>query len=81
MSWQYQFNRARQSTGPVAVDKRQVGEIPRGFEAQGITIDGVWSVYEQQRGVEKIRITELLGKYLVSVSHQTTSLKQPSNVQ
>lgn len=80
MSWQYQFERARRSNGPVAVDKRHLGAIPPGFEAQGLTINGVWGVYEQNRGIEKIRITELLGKYLVSVSNQATSVNQLTGV-
>lgn len=80
MSWQHHFNRARRSLGSVAVDKQTVGPLPPGFEAQGLTLNGIWGIYECQRGVEKIRITELPTQYRVSVSNSalgTSGLPQP----
>lgn len=83
MSWQHQFNRARQSTLPVTVNKQEVGAIPYGFEPQGLTIDGVCGVYERHDGFEKTRITEVGGQYFVSVSDTAASkprLQQPTNI-
>lgn len=83
MNWQHHFNRASQSNIPVAVNKQEVGGIPYGFEAQGITIDGVWGVYERRDGFEKTRITELPGQYFVSVSNTAASdpqLQRPANI-
>lgn len=81
MSWQHHFDRARRSTTPVAVDKQQVGPIPPGFEAQGLTINGLWGVYEREQGLDRIRITELPAQYRVSVSNPVASgnqLPQPT---
>jgi len=80
MTWPHHFNRSRQSVLPVAVDKQQVGPIPPGFEAQGLTINGLWGVYERQQGVETIKITELPAQYRVSVSNMVAGnnqLQQP----
>jgi len=80
MTWQHHFNRSRESVLPVAVDKQQVGPIPPGFEAQGLTINGLWGVYERQQGVETIKITELPAQYRVSVSNMVggnNQLQQP----
>ena len=76
MSWQHHIDRARRSTVPVAVDKQQAGPLPPGFEAQGLTINGLWGVYERQRGIEKIRITELPAQYRVSVSNPVAGNNQ-----
>jgi len=81
MSWQHHFDRGRRSTTPVAVDKQQAGPIPPGFEAQGLTINGLWGVYEREQGLDRIRITELPAQYRVSVSNQVASgnqLPQPA---
>lgn len=48
MNWQHHFDRARRSTIPVAVDKQQVGPLPRDFNVRGLTINGIWGVYERQ---------------------------------
>jgi len=82
MSWQHHIDRARRSTVPVAVDKQQTGPLPPGFEAQGLSVTGLWGVYERQRGMEKVRITELPAQYRVSVSNSVTGnnqLSQPSS--
>lgn len=82
MSWKHHFDRAKRSTIPVAVDKQQVGPIPPGFEAQGLTINGLWGVYERQQGLDQIRITELPAQYRVSVSNpvaNSNQLSQPAS--
>lgn len=76
MSWHHHFDRAGRSTLPAAVDKQQVGPIPPGFESQGVTINGLWGVYERQRSLEKIRITELPAQYRVSVSNPVAGSNQ-----
>lgn len=73
MSWQRHFDRARRSDNPVFVNKEEVGSIPSGFKEQGITIKGLWGVYEQQRGQSHIRITEFPVKYSVSVSNPVST--------
>lgn len=80
MSWQHHFDRARRSSTPVAVDKQQVGPLPPDFEPQGLTINGLWGVYERQQGLETVRITELPAQYRVSVSNPVSignPLSQP----
>lgn len=82
MSWQHHFDRARRSSTPVAVDKQQVGPVPPGFESQGLTINGLWGVYDRQQGFETVRITELPAQYRVSVSNPVASgnqLPQPTS--
>ncbi|SEV94672.1 TIR domain-containing protein [Natrinema salifodinae] len=82
MSWQLYFDRAKRSTSPVAVDKQLVGPIPPGFEARGLTIDGLWGVYERRQGLDQIQITELPAQYRVSVSNPVVSgnqLSQPTS--
>jgi hypothetical protein len=82
MSWQHHFDRARRSTTPVAVDKQQAGPIPPGFEEQGLTINGLWGVYERDQGLDQIRIIELPDQYRVSVSNPVSSgnqLPQPTS--
>ncbi|AUX09933.1 TIR domain containing protein [Halalkaliarchaeum desulfuricum] len=81
MSWLHHIDRARRTTVPVVVDKQQAGPLPPGFEAQGLTINGLWGVYERQRGIEKIQIIELPTQYRVSVSNPvagTNQLPQPA---
>lgn len=58
------------------MDKQQVGPIPSGFEAQGLTINGLWGVYERKQGVETIKITELPAQYRVSVSNMVAGNNQ-----
>jgi len=79
MTWKHHFNRARQSHAPVSVEKKQVGPLPNGFESNGLSINGLWGVYERQQGVETITITELPSQYRVSVSNTVTgnNLRQP----
>lgn len=69
MSWQHHIDRARRSTGSVAVEKQQVGPLPPDFEAKGPTINGLWGTYERQRGVENVWVIELPTQYRVSVSN------------
>lgn len=78
MSWQHHFDRARRSTTPVSVDKEEVGPIPPGFESQGLTIEGIWGVYERQQGLDQVRITELPLHYSISVSNPVLSNNQLS---
>jgi len=83
MNWEHHFNRARGSILPVTVNKQEVGGIPYGFEAQSVTIDGVYGVYERHDGFGKIRITEVAGQYIVSVSDRAANnpkLQQAANI-
>jgi len=79
MTWQHHFDRASRSSTPVSVDKQQIGPLPPDFEAQGLTLNGIWGIYERQQGVETTTITELPGQYRVSVSNMFTAnnLRQP----
>lgn len=82
MSWQHHIDRARRGMDPVAVDKQKIGPLPPGFEAQGLTINGFWGIYERQQGLETVRITELPAQYRVSVSNPVASgnqLPQPTS--
>lgn len=79
MSWRHYFDRARRSTSSVAVDKQHIGPIPPGFEAQGLTINGFWGVYERQQGLDQIRIVELPAQYRVSVSNPVARSNQLSH--
>lgn len=83
MTWQHYFNRARRSNGPVGVNKQDVGAMPFGFESQGITVNGIWGVYERHEGFEKIRIYELPGQYLITVSNTAADnprIQQPTGI-
>ncbi|MDZ5812404.1 TIR domain-containing protein [Halorubrum sp. AD140] len=55
------------------VDKDEIQSIPSGFELRGITVNGLWGVYEQERGHRHIRITELPTHYTVSVSSSVST--------
>lgn len=80
MNWQHHFNRSRRSSSSVSVNKQQVGSIPPNFESQGFMINGLWGVYERERGPETIRIIETPTQYRVSVSSSIStngSLSQP----
>lgn len=68
MSWEHHFNQSRGSIG-VTVPKNEVGQIPWDFNSVSVNIDGVFGVYEGQRGTETIRITELPIVYWVSVEN------------
>jgi len=76
MSWQRHFDRARRSDGLVFVGKDEVRSIPSGFEEQGITINGLWGVYERKRGHSHIRITEFPTRYSISVSSTTLTTNE-----
>jgi len=68
--------------GPVAVGKQKVEPLPPGFEAQALTINGFWGIYERQQGLETVRITELPAQYRISVSNPVASgnqLPQPTS--
>lgn len=60
----------------VAIDKQEVGSIPSGFEAQGLTINGYWGVYDHQQGPDRVRIIELPTQYRVSVSNSVDDTPQ-----
>ncbi|QLG28921.1 TIR domain-containing protein [Halorarum halophilum] len=82
MSWEQQFNRARQAGygSSITVWKNDVENIPSDFtNSLGLRLDGI-NVYEATRGGETITIREHLLTYTVEVSPvgQPTFLGQNS---
>lgn len=75
MTWEHHFDRARRSTG-VTVSKDQVGPIPPIFESVSLELPGLFSIYEQTRGGETIRIVELPWVYRITVTTQTQGVEQ-----
>jgi len=67
--WKQQFERARRSNSPVVVNKKEVGNLPVGFETK-TDLGNFYRSYKQVRGNEVVNIRELPTHYTVEVQQR-----------